>query len=36
MLTYDLEDTNREKIYTFLYIIESTKVVKVKTFLNFQ
>ena len=36
MLKYGLEDTNREKIYTFLYITESTKVVKVKTFLNFQ
>ena len=36
MLTYDLEDTSREKIYTFLYITESTKVVKIKTFLNLQ
>lgn len=31
-----LEDMNKEKIYTFLYITESTKVVKIKTFLNFQ
>ena len=36
MLKYGLEDTNREKIYTFLYITESTKIVKIKTFLNFQ
>lgn len=31
-----LEDMNKEKIYTFLYITESTKVVKIKTFLNLQ
>lgn len=36
MLKYGLEDISREKIYTFLYITESTKVVKIKTFLNFQ
>lgn len=36
MLKYGLEDTNREKIYTFLYITESTKEVRIKTFLNFQ
>lgn len=31
-----LQDINKEKIYTFLYITESTRVVKIKTFLNFQ
>ena len=36
MLKYGLEDMNKEKLYTFLYITESTKVVKIKTFLNLQ
>ena len=36
MVKYGLEDTNIEKIYTFLYITESTKVVRIKTFLNLQ
>ena len=36
MVKYGLEDTNTEKIYTFLYITESTKVVRIKTFLNLQ
>ena len=36
MIKYGLEDTNKEKIYTFLYITESTKVVRIKTFLNLQ
>ena len=31
-----LQDINKEKMYTFLYITESTRVVKIKTFLNFQ
>ena len=34
MVKYGLEDTTTEKIYTFLYITESTKVVRIKTFLN--
>ena len=36
MIKYGLEDTTTEKIYTFLYITESTKVVRIKTFLNLQ
>lgn len=36
MVKYGLEDTTTEKIYTFLYITESTKVVRIKTFLNLQ
>ena len=36
MIKYGLEDTTTEKIYTFLYITESTKVVKIKTFFNLQ
>ena len=36
MLKYGLEDATTEKIYTFLYITESTKVVRIKTFLNLQ
>ena len=34
MIKYGLED--EEKVYTFLYITESTKVVRIKTFLNLQ
>lgn len=36
MVKYGLEDTTTEKTYTFLYITESTKVVRIKTFLNLQ
>ena len=34
MIKYGLEDG--EKVYTLLYVTESIKVVKIKTFLNFQ
>ena len=34
MIKYGLEDV--EKVYTLLYVITADKVVKIKTFLNFQ
>ena len=34
MIKYGLEDG--EKVYTLLYVTESTKVVKIKTFFNLQ
>ena len=34
MIKYGLED--EEKVYTLLYVTTANKVVKIKTFLNFQ